>query len=73
MRKNAMADVLKPLKTPLFDQSAAQNAAIIEACGRVFASVHAREVDDSPRRRDEVAAQSVEAFIASISGLTRTA
>lgn len=65
-----MADVLKPLKTPLFDQSAAQNAAIIDACGRVFASSHATEDSDADGR-DKVAARSVEAFIASISGLTR--
>lgn len=68
-----MADVLKPLPHPLFNQSGEVNAAFIEACGRVFASAHARDETQSAKDRDETAADSVAAFIASISGLTRPA
>jgi hypothetical protein len=68
-----MTTAPKPLPHPLFNQSGEVNAAFIDACGRVFASAHARDESHSARDRDETAADSVAAFIASISGLTRPA
>lgn len=51
---------------PLYQQTNVANAALIEACGRVFAAAHAREESISAIARDEVAAQSVAAFLAAL-------
>jgi hypothetical protein len=49
--------------SPLYNRSHETDAALIEACGRVFAASLAREPNYSPAERDRVAAGSVSAFL----------
>lgn len=49
--------------SPLFNRSSETGAAVIEACGRVFAASLARDASESPAERDRTAAGSVAAFL----------
>lgn len=50
-------------KHPLYNRSHASDAALIEACGRVFASAHARSEYNNIEVRNQNAAASVDVFL----------
>ena len=50
-------------KHPLYNHSHEGNAALINACGRVFAAAHAREGTSSAAERDRSAEASVRTFL----------
>lgn len=48
---------------PLYNQSHEGNAALIQACGRVFAASLERDTNLSPSERDKTAEKSVRTFL----------
>jgi len=55
------------LSSPLFNRSSEADAALIAACGRVFAASLERDTTDTPAQRDKVAVESVRSFLDALS------